>query len=57
MINVYIYLSEKTYNNERPDIELTVDKVKRDGKIFEVVDTNGYTHVINLDMVFAITYR
>lgn len=53
----YIYNSIGAYNDETPDVSVEVRELKREGDFLILSDTSGYTHIINLTKVFAVTYK
>ncbi|SHK20023.1 hypothetical protein SAMN02745163_03414 [Clostridium cavendishii DSM 21758] len=53
----YIYNSLGAYNEETPDVSVEIKEINRDGDYLTLHDTSGYTHIINLTKVFAVTYK
>lgn len=53
----YIYNSIESYNGEAPDVTVEVKDVKQNGDYLTLQDTSGYTHIVNLTRVFAVTYK
>lgn len=53
----YIYLTPSSYNLENPDIELQVFSVKKEGNYLMLEEIDGYSHIINLMEIFAVTYK
>lgn len=53
----YIYLTLASYDLEKPDIEMEVITVKREGNFLMLEEIDGYSHIINLMDVFAVTYK
>ncbi|MDT8718875.1 hypothetical protein IAI10_19660 [Clostridium sp. 19966] len=52
-----LYVSFDSWYREKPDAVIKGNMVEKNEKYIEILDSEGYTQIFNLDKIFSITYK